>query len=273
MRGHDENQGAGSAITPLRGDAASVLAPVHQDDRWGRSVRERLADATVLTPGLDDVLTLWSTARTSSPTRTWLRRDDELRERFPGGQVPVVAEILLTTFLDTTLGGDERDAIKGRHAAAYELLRTLRKEQEARRAGELRYLGPDADGPVAAWAANVNPRLAALPPAVKQGELFGAANADLLRGAVWAAARYPFEPSVTAELLAAVVEHGVQINRGLEPGAEVAQAGKVVNAGIAMLATLPDRAGQTQLERLRVSITNGHHTKHIEKALTALDAG
>jgi hypothetical protein len=275
MRGHDGDTDAvdRAAVTPLRRDAEAVLAPVDANDRWGRAVRERLTETTVLTPGVGDALALWGTAKGSSPTKTWLRRDDELRERLPDGQVPDLAALLLMTFLDTTLADGEWDAVKARHAAAYELLRTMRKERVARQAGDLRYLGAGADGPVAAWAANVNPRLAALPKAVKQGELFGAANGDLLRGAVWAAARRPSDPSATAALLGAVVEHGIESNRGLEPGAEVVQAGKVVNAAIAMLATLPDRSGRVQLEQLQQSITNGHHTKHIDKALAALTAG
>lgn len=46
-----------------------------------------------------------------------------------------------------------------------------------------------------------------------------------------------------------------------------------MNAGIAMLATLPDCSGRTQLMNLQVSITNRHHAKQIDKALAGLNTG
>ena len=269
----DEAEGIGDASHAVAAlvDIETVLAPIADTDRWGRAVRERLALTDLVgQPAVAEVLVVWSTATGTSPTKTWLRRDDDLRDRLPGGEVPMLADLLLLTFLDTTLAGDEHEDIKRRGAAAYELLRTLRREREARVAGTLRYLGNPEQRPVDVWMSSVTPRVDALPAALRPGALFGLANAHLLRGAVWAVAHHPSDPATTAELLASVAEHGVHTNAGLEPGTEVVQAGKVVNAAIAMLATLPGEAGRGALDRLTRSITNGHHAKQIVKALAAL---
>ena len=224
----------GEVVAPLVA-SDRVLVAIDAGDRWGRAVRAGLEELVPLTSGVGELLDHWRRATGTRPTRAWLRVEDELRERL-GGEVDVVAHLLLEIFLETSLPTNEYEAVKARNAAAYDLLRTIRVEQRARQAGELRYLGRADDGPVAAWAASVNPRLEALPSAIRHGELFGPGNADLLRGVVWSFAHAPADAAATASLLAAVAEHGVDTNRGLEPGTEAMVAGKAVNACFAMLA-------------------------------------